>query len=928
MSTLPLLAQLFVSAVVVSGGVLLARALQFAVFDRVPLLIGLVVAAMITARVKLRLPTTKNRSTMSVSNAVTFTSLLLLGPHPTMVVALASAWCQSTFGTRDPNPLHRTLFNIASLLLTVQASGYAYATAGGVVGNVAWPDMATPLGAATLTYFLVNCGTVAVVVSLSTRQSVGYVFYRDFACGAPSYFVAAGAAALAAVAIDQSAYAFLPLAATPMYVTYRAYQAYAGRLVEERRHRDIVESLNEGMFALAHDGRVELWNDAIERITGISRSLVLHRELFDAVPALRKAEVAPAIGSTRQGSPAVLPRLEFNVGSSKRILHVRLFPFDGGVTGFVTDITDRTAAEEALKLSEERYALALEGAKDGIWDWDLIKDAIFLSPRGRSMLGLPAGSKTSSPADVFAAAHRDDLPAFKAALSAHLANPSDHFEHEFRIGQWPGEYRWILARGVAIMDGRGRPVRMAGSLTDVTQHHRAEAQLRHAATHDTLTGLPNRAHFTEMLETALARSKRRSDYLFGALFIDVDRFKSVNDTLGHHVGDQLLVDISKRLQASLRRGDVTARLGGDEFTILLSELRDVGEAVQVASRIRESFGVPFVLAEQELFVTVSIGMALSSAGYTRAEDVLRDADVAMYQAKALGGNRHEIFDVHLHAAEIERMKLENEIRSGLERGTFFLEYQPIVSLSSDQMVAFEASPRWRRRDGRTTSPEEFIDVLGGSDTLAAIGRWSVREVCRQLSVWNQRHPASRVHTAVRVSARQLLHGEFADQIEGALHDEGVSPEQLLLQIPEEAIAQDGGAVAAALQRVQALGVRVCVDDFGAGRSSLRQLHLFRVSAIKIAAACIRHLGADRESAAIVESTLALARSIDADVIAQEVTTPQQARWLKQMGCDYAQGLLFGEALPVARAERLLMETTMRSAAIAGAAAVEHSLSIH
>ena len=233
---------------------------------------------MLCARLKLRLPTTKNRSTMSVSNAVVFTSLLLLGPHPTMVVAVAGGWCQSTFGTRRPNPLYRTFFNIASLLLAVQAFGLVYRLAGGTVGHVVWPDIATPIGAATLAYFLVNVGAVAVAVALSARERIAYVWHHDFLWGAPSYFVAAGAAVLAAAAVDRSAYAFIPLALTPMYVTYRTYQAYAGRLEDERRHREIIESLNEGMFVLTHGKVVELWNDAMERITGIGRQHVLNRD--------------------------------------------------------------------------------------------------------------------------------------------------------------------------------------------------------------------------------------------------------------------------------------------------------------------------------------------------------------------------------------------------------------------------------------------------------------------------------------------------------------------------------------------------------------------------------------------------------------------------------------------------------------------------
>ncbi len=321
MRTLPRAAQLFVVAVVLTGALLLALSLRLATFDRVPLLLVLVVTAMLCARLKLRLPTTKNHSTMSVSSGVVFTSLLLLGPHPTMVVAVAGGWCQSTFGTRRPNPLYRTCFNIAALLLAVQAFGLVYRLAGGTVGHIVWPDVATPIGAATLAYFLVNVGAVAVAVALTARERIAYVWHHDFLWGAPSYFVAAAAAVLAAAAVDRSAYAFIPLALTPMYVTYRTYQAYAGRLEDERRHREIIESLNEGMFVLTHGKVVELWNDAMERITGIDRQHVLNRSCSKPFPR----RWTPAF---RRRSPprwkGRLPRT-FNVSNSWRAVPAAFF---------------------------------------------------------------------------------------------------------------------------------------------------------------------------------------------------------------------------------------------------------------------------------------------------------------------------------------------------------------------------------------------------------------------------------------------------------------------------------------------------------------------------------------------------------------------------------------------------------------------------
>jgi diguanylate cyclase (GGDEF)-like protein/PAS domain S-box-containing protein len=930
MRTLPRAAQLFVVAVVLSGGVLLVLSLGLANFNRVPLLIALVVSAMVCARLKLRLPTTKNRSTMSVSSAVMFTSLLLLGPHPTMVVAVAGAWCQSTFGTRNPNRLYQTLFNISSLLLAVQAFGLVYRLTGGTVGQVVWPDVATPLGAATLAYFFVNVGAVAVVVALSTRERITYVWHHDFVWGAPSYFVAAGAAVLAAAAIDRSAYAFMPLALTPIYVTYRTYQAYAGRLEDERRHREIIESLNEGMFVLTQAGVVELWNDAMERITRIGRQDVLNRELFKAVPAFRNASISPAITSTLQGTSASeLRRVEFIADGTRRILHVRLLPFAGGLTGFVNDITDRTAAEEALRISEERYALALAGANDGIWDWDLTDDLMYFSQRWKAMLGLSPEETTTSPMEWFARVHADDIGSLKSAIAAHCAEDSGHFEHEHRVCHGDGKYRWMLCRGVAVRDGDGRVVRMAGSLTDVTERHLAQEQLRQAALHDPLTRLPNRALFMEMLEHVLAQSKRYGDRLFGTLFIDVDRFKAVNDRLGHMIGDQLLIAVTKRLQTCIRSGDVIARLGGDEFTVLLNELRHPGEVVLTASRIKESFTKPFELDGNEIFVTASIGVALSSTGYTRAEEILRDADAAMYRAKTLGRNRQEIFDVSMRAPAMDRLNLENDIRLGVERGEFHLCYQPIVSLATEQLVSFEALLRWKRRDGRVMMPTEFIPLAEEAGLIDLVGLWSLREASRQLAAWTHRFPAaSQLGITVNVSSRQLMHPEFIEHVASAVHDAGIRPNNLCLEITETTLIHSLDIAATVLGELRALGLQVYLDDFGSGYSSLSYLHRFPVNALKIDRSFISSLADKHGQPAIVESIVALARSVGANVIAEGVETRDQLTRLRQIGCGYAQGFLFSEALAPTAAETLIVRDPIFSAHVAESRPTRRIANVH
>jgi diguanylate cyclase (GGDEF)-like protein/PAS domain S-box-containing protein len=929
MRTLPRAAQLFVLAVVLSGGILLIASLRLANFDRVPLLIALVVGAMVCARLKLRLPTTKNRSTMSVSSGVVFTSLLLLGPHATMVVAVAGAWSQSTFGTRNPNRPYQTLFNIASLLLAVQAFGLVYRLMGGTVGQVVWPDIATPVGTATLAYFLVNVGAVAVVVALSTRERIAYVWHHDFIWGAPSYFVAAGAAVLVAAAVDRSAYAFIPLAVTPIYVTYRTYQAYAGRLEDERRHREIIQSLQEGMFVLTHAGVVELWNDAIERYTGINRQEVLNRELFKAVPALLNTGLGPAVTATLRGGAAFeLERVEFIAAGKRRILHIRLLPFAGGLTGFVSDITDRAAAEEALRVSEERYALALAGANDGIWDWDLTNDVMYFSLRWKAMLGLTEETSTS-PMEWFARVHAEDIAPLKAAIAAHCSAPSGHFEHEHRICHRDGTYRWMLCRGVAVRGGDSRVLRLAGSLTDVTDRHFAQEQLRQAALHDPLTGLPNRALFMEMLEHALAQSKRSANRLFATLFIDVDRFKAVNDRLGHFVGDQLLIAVTKRLQTCVRSGDVIARLGGDEFTVLLNELRHPAEVSLTATRIKESFAMPFDLEGNEVFVTASIGVALSSTAYSRAEDILRDADTAMYRAKALGRNRQEIFDVSMRVRAIDRLNLENDIRRGVERGEFHLCYQPIVSLATEQVVSFEALLRWKRRDGRTIMPVDFIPLAEEAGLIDLVGIWSLREACQQLAAWNRRFPiASHLAVTVNVSGRQLMHPEFIEHVTAAVRDAGIPPDNLCLEITETTLMHSLDVAANVLGELRALGVQVFLDDFGSGYSSLSYLHRFPLNTIKIDRSFISRLAADNREPAIVESIVALARNVGANVIAEGVETRDQLRRLRQIGCGYGQGFLFAQPLAPTAAETLLTHDALIPTHMVGDRSARRIANVH
>ena len=370
-------------------------------------------------------------------------------------------------------------------------------------------------------------------------------------------------------------------------------------------------------------------------------------------------------------------------------------------------ISELNQAQQALLESQERYALVAQSAHDGLWDWNLKTNEIYFSPRWKAMLGYSDSEIGDSLAEWFNRVHSEDMEQFKGELSAHLAGLTSRFENEHRLLHQDGEYRWLLCQGLAVRDADGKPLRIAGSQTDITQNKATEAKLLHQAFHDALTGLPNRIWFMEQVENALQRSKEYQNYVFALLFLDLDRFKIVNDSLGHSFGDQLLIAIASRLKACLSTKDAIARLGGDEFTILLEDIKDTSNATKIADRIYQELSLPFNLNGQEIFITVSIGIAISTLGYDKPEDLLRDADMTMYRAKALGKARLEVFDPTLHNQAMANLQLEIDLRRALEQEQLQVYYQPIVSLNSGRIAGFEALMRWKHPQRGFVSPAQF-----------------------------------------------------------------------------------------------------------------------------------------------------------------------------------------------------------------------------
>ncbi len=552
--------------------------------------------------------------------------------------------------------------------------------------------------------------------------------------------------------------------------------------------------------------------------------------------------------------------------------------------------------ERALRESEERYALVAQSTHDGLWDWNLNTNQVYFSPRWKSMLGYREEEIGNSCAEWFNRVHAEDLKRLKAELEAHLQGSTSHLESEYRVLHKDGSYRWILCRGLAVRDANGTPYRIAGCQTDINGRKQAEAQLLHQAFHDGLTGLPNRVLFMEQLEQAIAHAQMHQDYVFALLFLDLDRFKLINDSLGHAIGDLLLVAIAKRLLSCLRPGDTVARMGGDEFTILL-EIKDLGDATLIAERIQQALAIPFNLNEHEVFTTVSIGITISTIGYNRPEDLLRDADSTMYRAKALGKARCEVFDQTMHDRTMERLQLEIDLRGAMERQELQVYYQPIVSLNSGTVVGFEALLRWQHPTRGFVSPSEFIPIAEETGLIIPIGWWVLQQSCWQMRTWIEQFPdRPPLIISVNVSGIQLAQTNLVEKIQHILSDTGLRAESLKLEITESLLVENVDAAAAILRQLKALGIKLSIDDFGTGYSSLSYLHRLPIDTLKIDRSFVNHVDCDPEKIEIIRTIVALAWNLGMDIVAEGVETKKQMFQLQALRCDYGQGYFFSKPL--------------------------------
>ena len=570
-----------------------------------------------------------------------------------------------------------------------------------------------------------------------------------------------------------------------------------------------------------------------------------------------------------------------------------------------SEIVERKKIQQALAESEERFELAVQGANDGIWDWDLRTNRVFYSPRWKSMLGFGEDEISDSPEEWFKRIHPDHIARVKIDIAAHFEKEKPNFVSEHRILHKDGSYRWVLSRGQAVWNEKGIVYRISGSQSDITDRKNAEEKLYHDAFHDSLTNLPNRALFTKHLTHAIDRAKRKPDFIFTVMFLDLDRFKDINDSLGHLVGDELLVEVAKTLRDGLRVTDTVARFGGDELIILLEDVGNLDNVKRVTEWIEERFSRPFHVMGHEVFISTSIGIVLSGS-YENAEDMIRDADIAMYEAKERGRARAVTFDPSMRDRIMKRLSLESDLRKALTNEELTISYLPVVSLDSGQLLGFEALVRWQHPERGLIYPREFIPLAEDTGMIVDVDQWVLGEASRQIQEWCLQYKlGSNLKISVNISSKTITAYDLIENIVNILNRTELAASQLKLEISEQTIMQYSDMVKDNFAKLDDLGVQIQIDDFGISYSSLERLSSYPINALKIDQTFVGKVSHQNSHTEIVKAIITLTRRLNVGVIAEGIENKEQLDILKSLGCNQGQGFFFSEPLDKTSATTLL-----------------------
>ncbi|MEB3289846.1 MAG: EAL domain-containing protein [Leptolyngbya sp.] len=581
------------------------------------------------------------------------------------------------------------------------------------------------------------------------------------------------------------------------------------------------------------------------------------------------------------------------------------------------DRRERLQAQADLERTRELLQLAIEGSGIGLWSWHIPSGGVWANERCIQLLGYdPATTDLDlTTIDTWRQRiHPDDYDRHQSLLQAHLAGLSPTFDCEIRLRHRQGHWIWVLDRGkVAEWDQADQPQRMSGTFTDITERkqaeeerHQAAAEILHNSLHDALTGLPNRTFLKQRLELAIQRSRRYAQAQFAVLFLDLDHFKVINDSLGHLAGDEILVSVAHTLKAMVRATDMAARLGGDEFVLLLEDLDSLQEVEVVAERLLGELQRPFLVQGRAMFLNASLGIVTSLAHYQDPTEPLRDADIAMYKAKARGRGCFVLFDPSMRQHVLDRLQLEQDLRQAIDQQELDLHYQPILRLATGQICGFEVLVRWHHPQRGLLLPADFIPMAEETGLIAPLDRWVLATGLQQLTTW-QRHYPHLAHLALsfNVSPQALWGEDLMPHLQDLLAQTTLLPCCLNLEIAESTLIHDIQAIALRLQQLRDLGLSLTIDDFGTGHSSLSYLHQLPVSALKIDRAFVTTMETHRHSAKIVETLITLSNRLGLDAVAEGVETEAQNQRLRSLGCDLAQGYWFAHPLPAASAEQWL-----------------------
>ena len=680
----------------------------------------------------------------------------------------------------------------------------------------------------------------------------------------------------------------------------------------EELFRLLAENSTDCLATYHPDGTLLYVSPVVERIFGYTADELSGRKNFELA---HPEDASILMGALQRaiGEPQTYQKVEV------RLLHKKGHWVWTEITGhaFVNsrgnaeihtvsrDITQQRANEEALRQAEEKYRSIFENAVQGIFQTTPAGNYLDANSSLARIYGFDSVEELRATfSDIAGQLYIE--PTRRAEFVAVMEEQSEVSNFESQIRRKNGELIWISENARAVRDESGAITYYEGTVEDITATRDNKQRLLHDALHDQLTGLSNRALFMDRLEQSFARLIRHPDHLFAVLFLDFDRFKNINDSLGHLAGDELLKSIARRLQECLRPGDTVSRFGGDEFALLLEDVRDLSDATLVAERVQNAMRKPFQLGAQEVFSSASIGIALGHGNYTKAEDLLRDADMAMYRAKARGKARHEVFDAEMHTRAVALLQLETDLRWAIERHEFRLYYQPIVKVHDQSTVGFEALIRWQHPERGLVLPAEFIPIAEETGWIIPIGRWVLEEACAQLAKWQAEFDFPEpLSMSVNLSGKQFSQTDLIEVVETVIRASGIASNTLKLEITESAIMEDAQIVTQRLLELRKLGVRLGLDDFGTGYSSLSYLHRFPLDTLKIDRSFVARLLEDGENREIVRTIVTLGKNLGMDVVAEGVEEFQQVEDLRGLDCQHAQGYLFARPLPADEAIQAL-----------------------